>query len=78
MLKEETNLMFPYLNLLKTTIKGEIKKKMKIDTDPLMQLVDDVYMEMVSLEARIELIKRDLLKIKEQIELDNELFKLNG
>lgn len=65
------------INLFKKILKGEIKN-MKIDTDPLMKMVDEVYMEMVSMEARIELIKRDLLKIKEQIELDNELFKLNG
>ena len=65
------------INLFKKILKGEIKD-MKIDTDPLMKMVDEVYMEMVSMEARIELIKRDLLKIKEQIELDNELFKLNG
>ena len=64
------------INLFKKILKGEIKN-MKIDTDPLMKMVDEVYMEMVSMEARIELIKRDLLKIKEQIELDNELFKLN-
>ena len=71
------NVILNRINLLKKIIKGEIKN-MKIDTDPLMKMVDEVYMEMVSMEARIELIKRDLLKIKEQIELDNELFKLNG
>ena len=71
------NTILNRINLLKKILKGEIKN-MKIDTDPLMKMVDEVYMEMVSMEARIELIKRDLLKIKEQIELDNELFKLNG
>ena len=71
------NVILNRINLLKKILKGEIKN-MKIDTDPLMKMVDEVYMEMVSMEARIELIKRDLLKIKEQIELDNELFKLNG
>ncbi len=71
------NTILNQVNLLKKILKGEIKE-MKIDTDPLMKMVDEVYMEMVSMEARIELIKRDLLKIKEQIELDNELFKLNG
>lgn len=71
------NAILNRINLFKKILKGEIKD-MKIDTDPLMKMVDEVYMEMVSMEARIELIKRDLLKIKEQIELDNELFKLNG
>lgn len=71
------NTILNQVNLFKKILKGEIKN-MKIDTDPLMKMVDEVYMEMVSMEARIELIKRDLLKIKEQIELDNELFKLNG
>ena len=63
---------------MKTTIKGEINKNMKIDTAPLITKIDDLYVELVGLEARIELIKRNLLKIKEEIELDNELFKLNG
>lgn len=77
MCKYFQNTILNQLNLFKKILKGEIKD-MKIDTDPLMKMVDEVYMEMVSMEARIELIKRDLLKIKEQIELDNELFKLNG
>lgn len=47
------------------------------NTDVFGKSLDKIYMEFVYMEAKIELLKQDIIKMKDWLEFEKDLWNLN-
>ena len=48
------------------------------NTDVFEKSLDKIYMEFVYMEAKIELLKQDIIKMKDWLEFEKDLWNFNG
>ena len=55
-----------------------IKQPEIFNTDLFEKSLDKVYMDLVYMEAKIELMKKEVLEMKDLLDLERDLWKYNG
>ena len=59
-------------------IKNKVHQPEVYNVDILEKSLDKIYMDFIYMEAKIELMKKEILEMKDWLELEKDMWKYNG
>ncbi len=59
-------------------IKNKVHQPEIYNVDILEKSLDKIYMDFIYMEAKIELMKKEILEMKDWLELEKDMWKYNG